>query len=266
MNYTYEELIAMGFDAETASTMAKVSGGAASGGMPFPILKMNYDKEDVLVDAGVKKGNFISGWVVDKKTLTVKETGEDLGNSLEFFVVGSVYQSSHYDVATFSTTIMTDIYFSSYDTPKMIDKKSKKTIKQLKDEGKKVTFNNILLLMIKQKDGSYAPYMHYLHGTSYHKFGEACENLGVDTPVLKWNFEVGSTKVATNFQPAFCFDIKKVVPRDPVEIAKQIAVTSEAIKKFNKWIESTNSSGSNEATPTEGISPQGAADDDDIRF
>jgi hypothetical protein len=266
MNYTYEELIAMGFDAETAKTMAKVSGGAASGGMPFPILKMNYDKEDVLVDAGVKKGNFISGWVIDKKTLTVKEKGEDLGSTLEFFVAGSVYQSSHYDVATFSTTIITDIYFSPYDAPSMIDKKSKKTIKQLKDEGKKVTFNNILLLMVKQKDGSYAPYLHYLHGTSYHKFGEACDNLNIDTPVLKWNFEVGSIKVPTNFQPAFCFDIKKAVPRDAAEIAKHVAVTSDAIKKFNKWIEATNAGGSNGTTPTTDGLPQIDIDEDDIQF
>ena len=238
---TKEELMAQGFDAETAALLAKTSAPVSGGGMPFPVLKFNYDQKEILVDLGIKKGEFIAGWKIDNKKLEVTEKGEVLPNPMEFYVVASVYQCNHYDTQTRSTDVQTDIYFSPYDTPKMIDNKSGQTIKALKEAGKKVTFNNILLLMVKTEDG-YKPYLHYMHGTNYHKWSEQLAEQGVDgdAVILRTNFTVKPKKIPTDFQPAWVMEIKKATERTPDDMSKSIKEVAEAIKKFNTWVESAN--------------------------
>lgn len=239
---TKEELIAQGFDAETAALLAKTAGTTGGGGLPFPVLKFSYDQKDILVELGVKKGSLIANWKIDNKKLEVSEEGENLGEKAEFYVVASVYQANHFDTQTRSTDIQTDIFFSAFDTPKMIDKKSGLTIKELKEAGKKVVFNNIILMMVKTKDG-YKPYLHYLHGTNYYKWGEQLADLGIgqDEIVLKKNFHIKTKKVPTDFQPAWIFEITKTTDRSPDDMAASIKEVSEAIKKFNEWVKETNS-------------------------
>jgi len=240
---TYEELIASGFDNETAKTLSETSGSSDTGGLSAPMLKLNYDTKDILIDEGIKKGNFIAGWKIDNQTLSIKEKGEDLGNELEFIVVSSVYQCDHFDITTGSTSIITDIFYSSYDTRKMVDKKSGKTIGELKDAGQKVKFNNILLLLVKTKDG-YKPYIHYMHGVSYSYWSKALTEENIDNQTLQYNFKVKSKKVATAYQPAWVLDLVSAKKRTAKEIQESIPVVSEAIKDFNKWIKATNSGSS----------------------
>jgi len=238
---TKEELMAQGFDEATAELLAKTSGTQSGGGMPFPVLKFNYDQKEVLVDKGIKKGEFIAGWKIDNKKLEVVEEGEVLPNPMDFYVVASVYQCNHYDTQTRSTDIQTDIFYSPYDTPKMVDKKSGLTIKALKEAGKKVVFNNILLLMVKTEDG-YKPYLHYMHGTNYHKWSEQIGEAGVDPDAitLRTNFTVKPKKVPTDFQPAWVMELVSFSERTPKEISDSVKEVAEVIKKFNKWVESTN--------------------------
>lgn len=238
---TKEELMAQGFDEATAELLAKTAGTSGGGGLPFPVLKINYDPKDILIDHGLKKGELIAGWKIDNRKLEVTEEGETLGSKAEFYVVASVYQCNHYDTQTRSTDVQTDIFFSAYDTPNMVDKKSGLTIKQLKESGKKVVFNNIILMMVKTKDG-YKPYLHYLHGTNYYKWGEQLAELGVgqDEVVLRTNFKVNTKKIPTDFQPAWIFEVKEAKARTPEEIQKSVPEVSEVIKKFNQWVEATN--------------------------
>ncbi len=238
---TKEELMAQGFDEATAELLAKSSGNSGGGGLPFPVLKFSYDQQDILTEAGVKKGSFIAGWKIDNKKLEIAEEGENLEDSVEFYIVASVYQCNHFDTQTRSTDIQTDIFFSPYDTPKMIDKKSGLTIKQLKEAGKKVVFNNILLLMVKTKDG-YKPYLHYMHGTNYHQWNSQLAELGIssDQVTLKTNFKVKTKKVPTDYQPAWVMEIQKATPRKPDEISKGIPEVSKVIKEFNAWVDSNN--------------------------
>jgi YesN/AraC family two-component response regulator len=236
--------------------LAKTSGTTSGGGLPFPVMKFNYDQKDILIDLGIKKGTLIAGWKIDNQKLEVSEEGETLGESIEFFVVASVYQCNHYDTQTRTTDIQTDIFFSPYDTPKMIDKKSGLTIKQLKDAKKKVTFNNILLLMVKTKEG-YKPYMHFVHGTNYHQWNAQLAELGVssDAVTLQTNFKVKTKKVPTDFQPAWVLEIQKATQRTPEEISKGIAEVSKVIKEFNAWVDSTNT-GETVAAKNEAASAQ----------
>jgi hypothetical protein len=186
----------------------------------------------------------------------VAEEGETIGETAEFYVVASVYQCNHYDTQTRSTDIQTDIFFSPYDTPKMIDKKSGLTIKQLKESGKKVTFNNILLFMVKTKEG-YKPYMHFMHGTNYHHWNSQLAELGVspDAITLQTNFKVKTKKVPTDFQPAWVLEIQKATPRKPEEISAGILEVSKVIKEFNTWVTATNA-GESAAAKNNAVSAQ----------
>ncbi len=252
---TYEELLAIGYDEETAKALAETSGGGKGSSLPFPVLKLNYDTKDILIEKGVKKGELIAGWVIDNKKLQVTEEGEVLKQPLEFFIISSVYQQSHFDIKSGSTDIITDIYFDPFQSKKMIDKKSGRTIGELKEEGKEVKFNNILLLMVK-KGKNWEPYVHYLHGVNYVNFGNQCEELGVseDARVMKTLFKVKSKKVPTNYNPAWIFEIVDVKERDVKDIASTVKPVSEAIKKFTKWIDESNAGGA--VSPEEAEQPK----------
>jgi hypothetical protein len=234
---TYEELLALGYDEETAKALVATSGQKDSSGVPFPVLKINYDLKDILVDAGVPKGAFISGWKTDDKNLKVEEEGEVIKQPMEFFIVSSVYQQSHYDKTTRKMDICTPIYTDVFKSKEIRDIYSGKTIGELKEEGKEVKFNNILLMMIK-KGKEWAPYVHYLHGVNYVQFGEQCDEIGVPPSerVFKTLYKVKSKKVPTNFNPAWVFDIIEVKERSQKDIISTVGPVSEAVKTFNEWI------------------------------
>ena len=269
---TVEEYIAQGFDVETSELLAQASAPDTGGSLPFPVLKFSYDNEDILIEKGVKKGNLISGWQVDKQALAVKEEGVDHGATAELVVVASVFQNSHYDIQTKSTDVVTDIFYSSFDSPKMIDKKSGKTIKALKDAGQDIKFNNIMLILMKE-DKEWKPYIHYMHGVNYNNFYSQLDELGIKTVTLGHTFKTKTKKVATQFNPAWVLDIVKATPRTPNEVAASISDVSTAMKAFNTWVKATNAGEVAKPTniPTEDA-PKNAEDveidinEDDIPF
>jgi len=239
---TVEELVAMGYDRETAETIIKGAVDEGGSTAPFPILKLNYDQKDVLIDIGVKKGNFIHGYKVDNKTLQVTEKGEDLGNKIKFFVAGRIFQNSLYKDG--KIVVQTKLFDSAYDSKKQIDVKSKKTIKQLKevDKVEGITFNSILLLMVETPEGL-KPYIHYLHGTNLAYFGKCLkEDFGVDNYMFRYTIEVESKKIPTQYQPAWVFHPLSVTERTQADIIKDVEATSKAMKAWNEWIASYNKS------------------------
>ena len=266
-SFTKEELISMGYDEETAELLAKPSGG--SGGVsPFTKLSMNYS--DILADeAGVKKGNFIAGWKEDKKTLSVKEEGKDLGVDLEMVFLAETYQVSFFDTATNSNIFQTPFFNSPFDTKDAKDKKTGVTVAEWKASGKKATFNQICLVLARPFGTTeWSPYLVYLHGTNYHRWRTQLEELGLEGEYkLRQKFRIKPVKIATDFQPAWCFSIVEHSERTPAETVGAIPVTSSAIKEFNKWIESSNSRGS---SSTEVKRPAKVAEEDgnedDIQF
>jgi len=238
---TVEELVALGYDEETAKAIIESASNTGGAAVPFPVLKFNYDQQDILSDYGIKKGTLIAGWEIDNKNLTVKSEGEVLGEEIEFFIPVMAYQYSKYDTKTKKIVIITDIFTNAFDGKKMIDKKSGKTIGQLKEEGVEgITYNNILLMMVKTKDGL-KPYAHYLHGVNYYEFYKQLrEKFGIEKPTLMHTIKAKIKKVPTDFQPAWIFEIVDVKNRTPEELAKTAAEVGDAIKKWNAWIEANN--------------------------
>lgn len=239
---TKEELIALGYPEDVATALVKASGTQSSASLPFPVLKLNYDLKDILSDKGVKKGAFITGWEVDNKNLTIKKEGKILKQPLEFIVLASVYQSSNFNNSLNKVDVITNIFFSAYDARKITDKKSGKTIGQLKEEGKKVTFNNLLLMLVKEGK-EWNPYIFYSHGTHYAYWGESLANAGVaeEDKVLNTTYKVKSKKVPTNFNPAWVFDLVKAETISMEERIALIKTISPVIKKFNDFVEEYNS-------------------------
>jgi len=238
---TVEELIALGYSKEAAESIVKGATDEGGSSAPFPILKLNYDQKDVLIDLGIKKGNFIHGFKVDNNTLQVTEKGEDLGNTIEFFVAGRVYQNSQYKDG--KTVVQTKLFDSAYDSKKQIDLKSGKTIGELKEAGNNdIVFNQILLLMVKL-EGGYKPFIHYMHGANLAYFQKVMkEDFGVVNYVFQYNIKVQSKKIPTKFQPAWVFHPTSVEPRTQEDIIAAVKETSEAVKLWDEWIKSYNNS------------------------
>lgn len=266
-NLSYEELIALGFDDATAKAMARTSESEAGGtGLPAPQVKFNYDKEEILIDAGVKKGTLISGWQVDRKKLTIKEEGEVLGDEVDMIIVGSVFQNSKFDTQTDKVTILSNIFFSSYDNKKSYDllSKTRKKITDYKSEGEdKITFNNILSVIINV-NGEWKPYIMYLHGTAYFEFNKQLDELGISRANLAhgYKLKVKTRKQATKFQPAWVLDIVDAKVRPVSELVEMKDITSPVVNKFNEWIDKVNA-GDTEIPTSESSTSSGANSQDD---
>jgi len=242
---TVEQLMAMGYDRATAEVLAAQT-EETSGGLPFSVVKFNYDQKDILVDLGVKKGNLISGWELDTKNFSVKTEGEDLGNELEFYIVSRVYQYSMFN-ANGELEVQSNLFSSAYDAKKAYDLKTGVKIEQLKAQGKKLTFNQITLMMIK-RGNEFKPYIMYMHGTMLYKFNEDLAEKGIKNPVMKYVFKVKSKKVPTKFQPAWVFEILDIKERTEKDLIADVKVLPGIIKQWNDWVESVDTQDENTNT------------------
>ena len=255
---TADQLVAMGYDRETAELMTQYSDIDTGAATPFPILKFNYDQQEVLADHGVKKGELIHGYKVNKQQLKLDEEGKSLGNKMEFFVIASAYRNSNYDEKSKSVTLQTNIFKNKWDSKKMLDNKSGMSIEQLKAAGKDVTFDNIILLMVKEGT-AWNPYLMFMHGTSYYEFSKYCDDNGIGNIVNTTTFRAVTKKIPTEYQPAWVLDVKETTARTIADLGKFVKPCSEAIGLFDTWVKETNTEGDTErsgATPS--ANPAGA--------
>lgn len=238
---TYEELVASGFDEETARKLADNNVEASAGGLPFDVIKINYDKEDILIDAGVKKGEYIVGWKINKTTLAIEEKGKVFKKPLEFIVVAQGYQNSAYDPKTNGYKYITEVFTNPFDSRKVKEQKTGLTVGELKDQGEVIKFNDILLVLIKEED-SFKPYLIYIRGVNYAFWLKQLEEKGVDAKSigLKYSFKVDTKKVPTNAGiPAWIIDVKGVKPLDIKDIISMKDVVAPVIKKFDDFVKSS---------------------------
>jgi len=237
---TYEELVAMGIDPEEAKLIAKNTGGEqTSSGLPFDVVKINYDKDDVLINEGVKKGEIITGWEIDKKTLEVKKRGKVFKQPVKMRVIAIGYQYSAYDISKNGYSHITPVFTNIMEGKDIVEVKTGETVGALKDKGVKLTFNQILLVTIDE-DGKENPYLIYLRGVNYMKFWEQVRELiGDDHLPLKYYIYVKTRKEVTNGRAVWVYDIEKIEPLKPKELQAKIKETIPLIKKWDEWVEST---------------------------
>ena len=244
---TVEELMLQGFDRETAEALARgsVYGG---GGTPFPIVKINYDNDDILAEhANVKKGALVYGWKVNMTTLTVEEEGGVITATedapINMIILASVYQVSKFDNSTKKVVHSTNMFRDPFSSKRQIDTFTGKTVEQLRKEGVQLKFNNIWLTLIESGSGEWTPYIYYMHGVNMFKWGEQLKERGIaqkDMNLFK-KYQVYTKKIPTNQKPAWVFIIKDI--EDSIKLVTQDdmkELIKDAIHKFDEWVDSSN--------------------------
>jgi hypothetical protein len=265
---TVEELIALGFDKETAEKMLKYSGNEGGGGIFAPILSFNYDKDDVLGDSGVaKKGDFITGYKINRSTLTLEEEGTNYGSEIEFIVFASAYQYSAYDNTKNTSSVASNIFLSSFDAKKAVDMKSGKPISELQKTNDKIKFANILGLLVKTPDG-WVPHAFYSRGANSYELNKQLEAEGIDSRDLPnaYRLKVRSKKIPTKGTPAWIMDVRSCDKLTITDLLENKDVIAENINKFDSWVRSVNTvnaqPSSDSSAPAEEL--DGVLKDDDI--
>ena len=242
----YTQLVQSGVDEELARQMAS-DGGSQGGSMPFDVIKLNYDKDDILIDLGVKKGEFITGYQIDKQTFDVKKEGKVFKQPMNVVLTAVTYQYSTYDPVKGGYKYVTPFFDNIYDSNKIVETKTGKTVKQLKSELEgtkdKLVFNAIFLLIVKEEE-EYTPYLMYVRGTNWFVFNEqlkekgftiAGENYVKTAKMMKWK----SKKVATKASPAWVIDIADVEQNTALADDKFKKVLGDSFKTFLEWKESS---------------------------
>ena len=237
---TYEELVASGVSPEEARLIAKHTGGEqTSGGLPFDVVKINYDKDDVLINEGVKKGEIITGWEIDKKTLEVKKQGKVFKQPVKMRIIAVGYQYSAYDISKNGYSHITPVFTNIMEGKEVVETKTGEKVGDLKEKGVKLTFNQILLVTIEE-DGKENPYLIYLRGVNYMKFWEQVKELIGDAHLpLKYYIYVKTRKEVTNGRAVWVYDIEKIEPLSSAELQLKIRETIPLIKKWDEWVAST---------------------------
>ena len=249
----YATLIAGGMDEAMAKKIAS-QGESSKSKMPFDVIKINYDKEDVLIDLGVKKGAFISGYQIDKATLSVKQEGKIFKQPMEVVIASVTHQASTYDPAKGGYKYVTPFFDDSYETPKIVEFKTGKTIGQLREEipaQDKPVFNTILLLLVKEGK-EYTPYIMYLRGKNLYEFNQQLEDKGFGdinqvkiVKTMKWK----TKKVPTKATPAWVIDLVEIKQNTDIKPNSSFMNTLiEATKKFDAWKESFNKENAQKTT------------------
>jgi hypothetical protein len=255
---TVEELIALGFDRDTAQNMTKYSGSDGGSSLFAPILGFNYDKDDVLGDAGIaKKGEFISGYKINRKTLSVEnpDDGLNLGKRIEFIVFASAYQYSEYDNVKNTTKVASNIFLSPFDAKKAVDLKTGALISDMKKHSDNIRFAHIIGMLVKVGD-EWKPFAFYSRGTNHYEMNTQLEEQGIDPKDLPNSFKlvVESKKVPTSGATAWVMDVKEVTPLEVKDLIELKDVIAPNIKKFDNWVSSVNNV--NQAAPTGSDEPE----------
>ena len=253
----YTQLIESGVPEELARQMAN-DGSGQGGSMPFDVIKLNYDKDDILVDLGVKKGEFITGYQIDKKTFEVKKEGKVFKQPMEVVLTAVTYQYSTYDPVKGGYKYVTPFFDNVYESPKIVEMKTGKTVKQMKAELEgtkdKLVFNAIFLLLVKEGK-EYAPYLMYVRGTNWRFFNDQLEEKGFSIigdnniktlKTMKWK----SKKVATTASPAWVIDITDIKQNTALASDEFKKVLGSSFKAFMGWKEGFNEQKTNSSNPS----------------
>jgi hypothetical protein len=241
---TLEDLLAQGIDEVTARKILENNQSGEGGGLPFDVIKMNYDKEDILSEVGIKKGEFITGWKINKTNFSIEQQGKVFEQPLEFMVLGQAYQYSAYDKKNKGYKYVTPLYRNIFDGKKIREKKTGKTVAELKELGEELKFNNILLVLVKEED-KWNPYLMYLRGVNYKEWLRQLEEKGLNARSIgvMYIFKIKTKKVPTSTGiPAWVFDLVDVTELEPSKIVEIIKANKGALDKFDKWVKNSNNS------------------------
>ena len=264
MELTVEGLISLGYSQSDAEAIVGVSASSGGSGLPFPLLKVNYDGDLELA----KRGDFISDIQKDDKGNVTSLT--NFGYTINLIVLGSKYQYSKYDSTTNKAVVSSNLVDLA-NLKTAYDLQSGISISTLKaaDPDNSIKFQEVMLVLAwSDKQPEPKPYMFYSKGAFCYSLNQARKGLpnnGNITYSLSISLERKKQGGVTYFevdQSTF-----KATPRTAKDIAEGVKTLPALIKSFTTWVDTVNAGGSEKPNRTStSTKPQREDDEDDINF
>jgi len=229
-NLTREQLQAMGLDEkQIAAILNTVEENKGGQGVPFPLLKINFDPDFGKVGAYAynpqkdDEGN-ISGYEYISDEVTIRP-------------IKSMYQYSKFDVEQNKPTVISNI-FPLREAKKAYDLKTGTPIAVLKGTDNDIKFQRILLGTI-EIDGEEKPFIMYAKGSFLYELNNILNQYKNDGHMTH-RFTLGTKKNKKGtviwYTPTL-IDVKELSQE---EFVKNIKTDAELIRAFDEWVASVN--------------------------
>ena len=250
-NLSKEQLKALGLnDDQINAILGVVNQDNGSGGLPFPLIKINYDS-----DYG-KVGSFA---IQPKKD----EEGQTIGfekvfsNPVKVRFLKSMYQYSKFDATQNKPTVTSNI-FALKDAKKAYDLKTGAAIKQLKEMDEDIKFQRVTLMEIIDGDEKYVG-IAYLKGAYLYELNEQLRKYDNEGHLNK----VFTIKHNKKKKGSVVYYVPSVEEVEDYDFIKTIKEDSANIAKFDKWVEEVNNGGETETQPQNPPKQAPQTDDDE---
>lgn len=260
---TVESLMSMGYSQADAEAVVGANTGTG-GGLPFPLIKINYDLE---IPQLAKKGEWVGDIEKDDEKETVALT--NFGERIKMVILNSGFQYSRYNATTNSADISSNIFPMS-GTKTAYDLKSGKRIADLKknDPDNKIKYQEIILALISSdSQPEPKPYILYSKGAFMYTFGQ-CRKPLTNRGNMMYTIDIGLKQEKNGNTKYFVADDKSFVakPRTLEEIKDGATTIPPLVKAFNDWVDGVNQGSSVKEEKKETEYADANNDDDDIEF
>lgn len=257
-NLTREQLQAMGLnDQQIDAILGATSANEKAGGLPFPLLKVNFDP-----DLGKVGAYGYSPIKKDKQTIKY----EFIVDEIKVRFLKSMYQYSKFDTTENRPTVTSNV-FALKNAKKAYDLKTGTSINELKAVDDGIKFQRILLGVL-DINGEQKPFIMYAKGSFLFGLNDILRKFPNDGHMTH-QFTLGTEKrkkgTVVWFMPKL-IDAKEL---NQQEFISNLKSDANLITEFDKWAEQINSSADTaEEAPNKKIdnSVTTEEDEDEINF
>ena len=258
---TREELQALGLSEEEIKAMlGAAEANEGTGGLPFPLVKINYDAE------AAKLGEMGYNPIKDDEGFL---TGYErvFTNPYQIRILDSYYQYSAFDATTNKPSVTSNL-FRLKDAKKAYDLKTGKLISDLKKTNDQIKFSRVALVEIRQDDDDTSVFgIFYMKGKWLYDLGQAVkkDKIPEGQKILTLNNKKQKNGAVTFFTVEVIDE--KIVDR--TTFLQGIKEDANKMKQFQDWTKEVNSSSDEPAKTSQSSdsdNPFADDDDDDIVF
>ncbi len=248
----------MGLTDEQINAILGATESASMGsGLPFPLLKINYDS-----DLG-KIGAY--AYNPQKDDNNVVEKYDFVGVPVKVKLLKSIFQYSKFDTEQNKATITSNI-FNLKDAKKSYDLKTGELISKLKLSDKDIKFQRIILGII-YIDNEEKPFIMYTKGAFLYDLNDILRkypNEGHLTHIFELDVKKNKRGSVTYFTPV----LKNVEELSQDKFIKNLKNDAGVISEFDKWVDNINNSASGNETAKKITKKVGdiEEDEDNISF
>ena len=257
-NLTREQLQAMGLnDQQIDAILGATSANEKAGGLPFPLLKVNFDP-----DFGK-----LGAWGYN----TIKEDRQTTGyefvtDKIKVRFLKSMYQYSKFDTTENRPTVTSNV-FALKNAKKAYDLKTGIPINELKVTDDGIKFQRILLGVV-DINGEQKPFIMYAKGSFLFELNDILKKFPNDGHMTH-QFTLGTEKRKKGTVVWFVPPLIDVKELSQQEFIANLKSDANLITEFDKWVEQINSSADNvDETPDKKIDNpvDTEEDEDEINF